>query len=251
MELYEYSKWESVESTKLLQRPEFIKFKNAGVYFLSQNGEINYVGQSNNNVLSRIWAHILEGKKEFTHFSYLLCKPEESWRYESEFIMKLTPLYNTKIDVNDSIYRMGFIHGLANVSGTIDYCVIDEKLYLDFSKITGPNNLPIKKSDIKKSAPNSNVGRTMRDYWSEPHRKIKHEIMLYLHNDPEMYYEETRRMVYSVNKTHNIDKSVFMDLVNESANEMKAYHEKEERKRISKTEAFNELFTNFIEELPK
>lgn len=251
MELYQYSKWESVESTRLLSKPEFIKFKHAGIYFLSQNGEINYVGQSNNNVLSRIWTHILESKKQFTHFCYLLCKPDESWIYESEFIMKLTPLYNTKIDGNDSVYRIGFLHGLPNVSGTINYCVIDEKLYLDFSKIIGIDNMPIKKSDIKKSPPNSNIGRTLRDYWSEPNRKIKQEITLCLHNDPEMLHEETRRMVYSINKQYNIAKSDFMDLVNEASNETKAYHEKEERKRISKTEAFNELFTNFINELPK
>jgi hypothetical protein len=62
-----------------------------GIYFLIQEDEIVYVGQSV-TVHNRINQHV--GVKEFDRFTYIRCKPEELDVLETKYILKFKPKYN-------------------------------------------------------------------------------------------------------------------------------------------------------------
>ena len=63
----------------------------SGIYFLIQDNEIIYVGQSV-NIFARIATHIEQ--KEFDSYAYLECPPEQLNTYESLYIHTLRPKLN-------------------------------------------------------------------------------------------------------------------------------------------------------------
>lgn len=78
----------------LLSRDEILSLaipggRLSGVYFLIHEGEVVYVGRSE-NILGRIAAHISEGEKEFDSFTYLPAGPIR----EGHYIKLLNPKYN-------------------------------------------------------------------------------------------------------------------------------------------------------------
>ncbi len=84
-----------LDGTRLL-RPEEISFgasdwgTTCGVYFLLQDSEVVYVGQSV-NIYSRIASHT---DKQFNRFAYVLCRKEHLDRLESLYIHCLQPKLN-------------------------------------------------------------------------------------------------------------------------------------------------------------
>lgn len=65
----------------------------SGVYFLINNGEIVYVGQSM-NVHKRISEHARQKEKEFDAFHYVVCDPAMLDELENAYIIALAPRYN-------------------------------------------------------------------------------------------------------------------------------------------------------------
>lgn len=63
-----------------------------GIYFLIQNGEIEYVGQSV-DILHRISRHKREGK-EFDSYAYLVCEKDRLNELEALYITALMPWLN-------------------------------------------------------------------------------------------------------------------------------------------------------------
>jgi hypothetical protein len=64
-----------------------------GVYFLLDDAEVVYVGQSI-NIMSRIATHASEGIKEFNRWCYLTAKRADLTELESFYIVLLRPKYN-------------------------------------------------------------------------------------------------------------------------------------------------------------
>lgn len=66
------------------------------IYFLLKNNKLVYVGQSNNNVLSRISSHLKD--KEFDEVYYKSFSVENVMdEYEKKFIMKYRPKFNKEV----------------------------------------------------------------------------------------------------------------------------------------------------------
>jgi len=64
-----------------------------GIYFLINNGEIVYIGQSV-NFESRIASHIKDNEKQFTHYSYDICQEKDLTIMEALYIKYFSPVYN-------------------------------------------------------------------------------------------------------------------------------------------------------------
>lgn len=67
-----------------------------GVYFLTHNREIVYIGMST-NIRNRIKQHIKQGEKIFDGFSFIECGKRELYWRESKYINKFKPKYNKVI----------------------------------------------------------------------------------------------------------------------------------------------------------
>ena len=84
----------------------------SGVYFLVQNNEIAYVGQST-NIYARIHAHA--ASKQFDSFAAIFCEPEERAAIETAYIMLFEPPLNGRIpqtkQVSTPIKVGDFING--------------------------------------------------------------------------------------------------------------------------------------------
>lgn len=73
--------------SKIYDIPNKVK---SGVYFLINDNEVVYVGQTQNG-LKRIMQH---SDKEFNKYSFIELPPEELDYYEDLYIMKYQPKYN-------------------------------------------------------------------------------------------------------------------------------------------------------------
>jgi len=88
------------ETDHLLNAEEIVSraqpFENCcGVYFLINNGEIVYVGQSV-NIWGRLGTHFNDNLKEFDRIAYVLVDKEDLNRVEAAYIRKFQPKYNCK-----------------------------------------------------------------------------------------------------------------------------------------------------------
>lgn len=63
------------------------------IYFLLSGDEIVYVGQSKHGI-SRIYKHVTDKTKSFTHYFYHSCPVEYLNYLEKLYIKKFTPKYN-------------------------------------------------------------------------------------------------------------------------------------------------------------
>lgn len=68
-----------------------------GIYFLINDYEVVYVGQST-NIASRIVYHVAEGRKIFDSYSYVECEKSILDDMESLYIDKYIPKYNDRRD---------------------------------------------------------------------------------------------------------------------------------------------------------
>lgn len=76
--------------------------KIVGIYFLYQNDDIVYVGQSQ-NVGQRVYSHLAKGEKDFSHCAVYGCSElsqQEMDNLEARFILELSPRYNGSIPAN-------------------------------------------------------------------------------------------------------------------------------------------------------
>lgn len=67
-----------------------------GIYFLTFNCEIVYIGQSV-NVLARIGCHISEGSKKFNNVYFLPVPKGDLTELERKYIHEIKPVYNKEI----------------------------------------------------------------------------------------------------------------------------------------------------------
>jgi excinuclease UvrABC nuclease subunit len=77
--------------------------KVVGIYFLLQDDEVVYVGQSQ-NVGQRVYDHVAKGKKRFNYCAVYKCSHlshKEINRLESDLIVELEPKYNISVPTND------------------------------------------------------------------------------------------------------------------------------------------------------
>lgn len=81
---------ETILSSKELLKDDY------WIYFLIKDDEIVYVGQTIRG-MHRIKVHQFEGKKDFDSFSYLVCDKNELDYWESRYILKYDPKYNSQI----------------------------------------------------------------------------------------------------------------------------------------------------------
>lgn len=65
----------------------------SGVYFLFNNSELVYVGQSE-NIVKRIHEHT---DKLFTHYSHIKCSKKELLVLEKKYIQTYNPVYNINL----------------------------------------------------------------------------------------------------------------------------------------------------------
>ncbi|GAA5661903.1 hypothetical protein Brsp07_00364 [Brucella sp. NBRC 14130] len=63
-----------------------------GVYFLIDDAEVTYIGQSK-NIIARIGQHMAAGKR-FTEFTYIKCAPENLNLYERRLVLLYKPRDN-------------------------------------------------------------------------------------------------------------------------------------------------------------
>jgi len=68
-------------------------FPICGVYFLIENNEVVYVGQSN-DIESRIRNHRYENTKQFSEVVYFRCKQNTLRYHEKKYIKLFLPKYN-------------------------------------------------------------------------------------------------------------------------------------------------------------
>lgn len=73
---------------------------NVGIYVLLREGEIVYVGQSQ-NIKSRIGTHLAEKAKIFDSYYVIYCDSFQLNDLEAEFIIKFDPIYNAAIPSNN------------------------------------------------------------------------------------------------------------------------------------------------------
>ena len=66
-----------------------------GVYFLKQDDEIVYVGQSV-NLKERIKSHKYDEAKEFNNHSFIECEKDKLNEVENAYILKHNPVFNIK-----------------------------------------------------------------------------------------------------------------------------------------------------------
>lgn len=69
-----------------------------GVYFLIDESEVTYIGQSK-NVVARVGQHMAAGKR-FTEFTYIKCTPENLNIYERRLILLYKPRDNISMLMN-------------------------------------------------------------------------------------------------------------------------------------------------------
>lgn len=74
-----------------------------GIYFLIQDKNIVYVGQST-NILSRIGAHLENKKIKFNRYSIIPCKKEDLKILETYYIHKFNTKHNRQRDFRSSIF---------------------------------------------------------------------------------------------------------------------------------------------------
>jgi len=70
-----------------------------GVYFLIDQDEIVYVGQSL-NAMSRIAVHLTDQTKVFDSYTIIECSPEELSDIEAHYILTWNPVFNSDIPAN-------------------------------------------------------------------------------------------------------------------------------------------------------
>lgn len=73
--------------------------RECGVYFLLDDDEIVYVGQST-DIEARISVHYNQKKKRFNRYTYLSCSAEYLNDIEAHYIVHLAPKYNVKLPEN-------------------------------------------------------------------------------------------------------------------------------------------------------
>jgi hypothetical protein len=86
---------------QILERATPANFeKIRGIYFLLENDELVYIGQST-NIMARISHHIADPDKSFNQHTIMPVVPEVSLNdLEAILILKYKPKYNTSIPVN-------------------------------------------------------------------------------------------------------------------------------------------------------
>jgi hypothetical protein len=67
--------------------------RTPGIYFLLDEGQVVYVGQSI-NLWARLYDHVCKGKMQFDRYFTLTCKRSELTPLESRYIRKFQPKYN-------------------------------------------------------------------------------------------------------------------------------------------------------------
>lgn len=98
--------------------------KHYFIYFLLKNNKVVYVGQSNNNVLSRISSHLKD--KDFDEVYYKSFSVENVMdEYEKKFIMKYRPKFNKEVIHQGVKYDFFDLKTEQGVSLTIeDFCAV-------------------------------------------------------------------------------------------------------------------------------
>jgi len=124
-----------------------------GVYFLINKNKIVYIGRSH-NILSRLFIHLKNPNKIFTHYHIIKnnFKTENSLWLESEYIMKFKPKYNSTLPGPRPFKTLQEINKASNTNNlwTIKKCVkknnikthqFNNKLYLHIADIPNFYNL--------------------------------------------------------------------------------------------------------------
>ncbi|MEG0906993.1 MAG: GIY-YIG nuclease family protein [Cellulosilyticaceae bacterium] len=75
-----------------------LKLKPLVVYFLTYEGELVYIGKTN-NIFNRLSAHILEGKKKFDDYCIAIFDTDSDnlTHIERIYIEKYLPMYNKRV----------------------------------------------------------------------------------------------------------------------------------------------------------
>jgi len=77
--------------------------RTSGIYFLMDDSEVVYVGQSV-DIESRVLIHVKEGRKRFQHYSFFECDIDDLNEMESYFIWYFQPRLNVFIHESNSRY---------------------------------------------------------------------------------------------------------------------------------------------------
>ena len=106
-----------------------IRYKTIiGIYFLINKKEIVYIGSSI-SCLKRINSHFYS--KTFNSYFVIRCEKEKLLKYESEYIFKFEPKYNSVIPTKDNptIKRVGTIHGKFKRGSKIKLALLGNTIY--------------------------------------------------------------------------------------------------------------------------
>lgn len=107
------------------------KYQESFIYFLINDGEVVYVGQTRNG-LSRPLSH---RDKAFNEIKILYCSPEELDFWEDKYIQKYNPLYNKKSNYTMRWTLLRVRNYIREQLGLTDYTVPKLKALLDELKI--------------------------------------------------------------------------------------------------------------------
>jgi uncharacterized UPF0146 family protein len=77
------------------ENAEIIEIATCGIYFLIDEGEVVYVGQST-NIHARIFQHIESVEKRFTHFASIPVDQDKLCKMELKMYEKYKPIYNRR-----------------------------------------------------------------------------------------------------------------------------------------------------------
>jgi len=78
---------------------------HCGIYFLIQNNEIVYIGQSV-NIEARVGQHWNENAKSFSRVAFILCAKEDLNNMESLYIDYIKPKYNGNIPISKDEFEL-------------------------------------------------------------------------------------------------------------------------------------------------
>ena len=107
--------------------------KIIGIYFLFDDDDLVYVGQSSGHILNRVTSHFLNNVK-FNSFTFIEYPPEVLNDMEVDYIIKLRPKYNKSLPTStkwakfgtlrhklgidrESIQKLIVKHNIQNVNG--------------------------------------------------------------------------------------------------------------------------------------
>lgn len=115
----------AMETEKLLSRKQLVERKTelrgsiSGIYFLLDDSEIIYVGQSTSSAINRVVYHRIANDKHFDSFVIIECDSDKLNQTEAEYIWKFAPKYNNAMPGNSFYLGRKAIQKRLGISGWV------------------------------------------------------------------------------------------------------------------------------------